>query len=310
MVFAQSAESKDHYYKVTGYVFNDINKNQTFDAFEKGVKGVLVSSKNEIVLTDKNGKYSLNLFGDEDIVFMIKPAGLTVPLDRNNLPLFYHFIEKEQPLLMQFPGGKVAGSNSESYDFPVNKSTVRDTFEFIAMADPQSKKLIELYYLRDDVVSELISTNADFTITMGDIVHDDLSLFERHNEIMSKIGVPVYNLPGNHDIDFNASDDIDALNTYMSIYGPSYYAFEYGKANFVMLDNVEWMGKQDERNKGSYRGMIGDAQLNWVRNYLKYVPSDHLVVMAMHIPLYYSGSPDPAVNVVDRKKLLALLNGF
>lgn len=295
---------------VSGYVFNDINKNKKFDTYEHGIPGILVSNCIDIVETDNEGKYSINTCEGNNIIFIIKPPGWKLPCNKNYIPQFFKSFQISAEDSEIFPGGKSVVSVSESLDFPLYKDELQNEFEFIAFADPQSRKAIEIYYVRDDVVSELISNNAEFAITLGDILYDDLSLFELHNEIMGKMGIPVYNIPGNHDMDYDAPDDREALKTYKSIYGPSYYAFEYGKTSFIMLDNVEWMGSESGGNKGNYRGKVGDTQLEWIRNYLKFVPADHLIVLAMHIPLYYSGSPDPAVNVVDREDLFEVLSSF
>ncbi|MCD4680917.1 MAG: calcineurin-like phosphoesterase family protein [Bacteroidales bacterium] len=295
--------------KIGGIVFNDINKNRKYDNFEKGISGVLVSNSTEIVVTDENGRYSIEAFDGESIVFVIKPPAWNVPHSNNNLPQFFHNLQNEEQTESLLPGSKSGGRLSESIDFPLYKTETKDTFEFIAFADPQSRKLIELYYMRDDVVSELIHTKADFGITLGDIMYDDLSLFDRHNDIISKIGIPFYNVAGNHDMDYSAPDDRDALKTFKQVYGPSYYAFEYGIVNFIVLDDVEWTGKS-ETNAGSYRGFLGEKQLEWIQNYLKFVPTDHLIIIAMHIPLFYSGSTDEVVNVADRKLLFDIMKGY
>ena len=307
--FCQFSGSDEDGNKISGFVFNDSNKNRKFDGYEKGIPGVLVSNGVDVVESDMNGKYSLDLLDDDNMIFVIKPSGWNVPLNVNNLPQFFHSLLSEETEASQFPGLKSEQVLSGYFDFPLYKAAEKDTFEFIALADPQARKLIELYYLRDDVVSELIYSQAAFGITLGDIMYDNLTLFDRHNEIVGKIGIPFYNVPGNHDIDQSATEDNDALQTFSKIYGPAYYAFEYGKANFIVLDDVEWRG-DSETSKGSYRGFIGETQLEWMKNYLRFVPAGHLVIIALHIPLYYSGSTDNVVNVDDRNDLFNILNRY
>ncbi len=307
--YGQFAESTEVYSEVSGFVFEDLNKNRNYDTFEKGIPGVLVSNGYDVVETDKNGHYSLGTVEGRNIVFVIKPSGWKIPLSTSNLPRFYHSFLIEKADESQFSVAKPGGIRPESINFPMYKTEAIDNFEFIVFADPQAKELIELYYLRDDIVSELMRTKAEFGITLGDIMYDDLSLFDRHNEIISKIGVTFYNLSGNHDMDFSAPDDKDALQTFSEVYGPTYYAFEYGKVSFIVLDDVEWTGKSD-KSAGNYRGFIGENQLEWIRNYLKFVPIDNLIVLAMHIPLYYSGSSDNVVNVINREELFNILKTY
>ena len=53
--FAQNA--------VSGFVYEDQNNNSLMDRREKGIANVAVSNGVEVVLTDKNGRYSLPLYG-------------------------------------------------------------------------------------------------------------------------------------------------------------------------------------------------------------------------------------------------------
>ncbi|WP_435522713.1 metallophosphoesterase N-terminal domain-containing protein [Chryseobacterium indoltheticum] len=74
---------------VSGYVFEDINKNQKKEKREKGIENVAVSNGAQVVLTDKNGRYSLPIT-EGQTVFVIKPSGYMVALNQNNLPQYYY----------------------------------------------------------------------------------------------------------------------------------------------------------------------------------------------------------------------------
>ena len=50
-----------HAKTVTGIVYNDKNKNGNLNRHEKGVKGVAVSNGIDVILTDRKGRYSLEL---------------------------------------------------------------------------------------------------------------------------------------------------------------------------------------------------------------------------------------------------------
>ena len=58
---------------MSGIVFEDKNKNGVKDASEKGIKNILVSNGEEIVLTDKTGAYTINASVGSSI-FPIKPS--------------------------------------------------------------------------------------------------------------------------------------------------------------------------------------------------------------------------------------------
>jgi 3',5'-cyclic AMP phosphodiesterase CpdA len=106
---------------------------------------------------------------------------------------------------------------------------------------------------------------------------------------------------------------VRSRETYKRTYGAPYYAFNYGSALFLMLDNVSYLGAATAPRPGAsgkYEGRIGERQLAFVANVLRETPQDRLVVVAMHIPLITDLDPnDPAQNTVDRDELLKLLAG-
>ena len=80
-------------------------------------------------------------------------------------------------------------------------------------------------------------------------------------------------------------DDARSDETYERVYGPSTYAFEYGRVAFVVLDDVIYGGYRKEgRSDRNYSVGLTDDQLEFLRAYLALVPRDKLVVLAMHIP--------------------------
>ena len=292
----------------SGVVYHDLNENRERDAGEPGLVGVAVSNGLEVVQTDAQGRYELPV-NEETILFVTKPTRYMVPVNEVMLPQFYYIHQPSgtpEDLNLEYEGLAPTGPLPDSVDFPLYNSTVDDSFKAIAFADPQPRDDTELDYVRDDVVTEVVGGGAAFGITVGDIMYDDLSLFGRYNQIVAQIGVPFWNVPGNHDLNFDAPDDAYSLETYKRIYGPPYYSFDYGQAHFVVLDNVEYFGEE----RGGYRGFIGEEQLAWLENDLRFVPEDKLIVLAMHIPLLDQGRENsPGINTADREALFDLLAG-
>jgi hypothetical protein len=286
--------SSDKKGNIKGIVFEDANRNMELDPGENGIPGVLVSNQFDVVSTDDGGNYNLDVEGDHSIVFIIKPSGYLYPLNKNNLPLFYYT-------------GRHEGSEPATVNFPLIRTAEKDTFSVLVFADPQPRDNIEINYIRDNVVAELSGTGNLFGITLGDIMFDDLSLFERYNEIISKIGIPFYNMPGNHDADYDTLSCKHSYATFRSLYGPDYYAFEFGKVNFIVLNTVNWVDDPKVVYHRNYEGRVGERQLQWLKNYLQYVPADELIVLCMHIPLYSYGFELSHDNVADRKAIFDLL---
>lgn len=159
-----------------------------------------------------------------------------------------------------------------------------DQFHAILFGDTQPRNQKEVDYIAHDVIEDLVGTDASFGVTLGDIVFDDLNVMQPLNRTIALLGIPWYNVVGNHDINFDARARQQANETFERVYGPSYYSFDHGPVHFVVIDNIEWRF-DDQRQKMAYRGGIGPEQLQFIRNDLALVPDDQLVVLLMHIPL-------------------------
>lgn len=270
-----------------GVVFEDRNDNQVRDADEPGIARVRVSNGETIVLTDAEGRYSLPV-DDDEIIFVIKPRNYATPLSDDNLPRFY-YIHKPAGSResLKFAGVKPTGPLPDSIDFPLRRRQEPESFKAIMFGDPQPRNLTEVNYIQHDVVEQIIAEHAHdaaFGVTLGDIVFDDLTILQPLNRAIALIGIPWYNVIGNHDLNLEAVDDAESDETFERIYGPSYYSFDYGPAHFLVLDDVTWHGGEDGK-KGHYHGGLGPRQLAFIRQDLAMIPEDQLVVLMMHIPL-------------------------
>jgi 3',5'-cyclic AMP phosphodiesterase CpdA len=298
--------------QVSGTVFEDRGGTGRRQRADPGIPGVLVSNGREVVRTNADGQYSLPIDGDS-IVFVVKPTGFAPPVDpQTMLPRFYYIHQPggSPDLGMRFRGLEPTGPLPASLDFPLTRTDEPRQFDVILFTDPQPESPAEVDFIRDDVVTALIGSQAAFGMTTGDLMFDDLSLYPRYNRIIGQIGLPWYNIGGNHDLNFEAPDRTHARETFKRFFGPPYFAFEYGGALFLMLDNVDYLGADPGKPglAGKYEGRIGERQLAFIADVLKETPMDRLVVVAMHIPLKtYLDPKDPSVNTADRAQLLALL---
>ena len=220
-----------------GTVFHDANGNQQFDADEKPLPGVRVSNGKQIVTTNHLGRYELTV-DDDTILFVIKPRGWRTVLDEDNLPRFYYIHKPFGSPVSKFDGVAPTGPLPDSIDFPLYPQQEPQQFQAILFGDPQPRDVKEVEYIAHDVIEELIGTEAAFGVTLGDIVFDDLSVFKPLNKSIALLGIPWYNVIGNHDLNFDARDDSHSDETFERIYGPAYYSFDYGPVHFLVLDDV------------------------------------------------------------------------
>ncbi len=276
-----------------GTVYEDTNKNGTKDSNEKGIKGVKVSNQREIATTDANGRWALPAT-DDTIFFVVKPRGYKTKTGEHNLPVFY-YIHKPigSPTGTKYEGVKPTGTLPTSIDFPLYRQSEPSKFRAVMFADPQPRNIAEVEYVTHDVVEKLVGIDAAFGVTLGDIAFDNLETFAPQNAAIGLIGIPWYNVIGNHDLNLDSPDDHHSDETYHAVFGPNYYSFDYGPTHFMVLDDVEYLGAGK-----SYRGGIGPTQMQWIENDLAMVPKDQLVVLMMHIPL---------INVEDRQELYRLI---
>jgi len=326
-VQAQCGELAESSEMASGIVFDDLDQDGQRGSEESGVAGVSVSNGCEVVRTNADGLYEVRLAPGQ-ILFVSQPAGYVVPVDENNLPLFF-YTHYPEGTPISIAGASVewlwpviapTGPLPDRIDFPLHRlSSQENRFTAHAFADPQARSDLGEDMLREDLVNTLLGNpyGAKFSITVGDIVFDNLGLYDRHKEMFGLIGIPQWNLPGNHDMNLESPDAHYATETYKKHFGPTYYSFNYGNVHVVALNNVEYFGAgQRDSNNNTYRGFISDDQIFWLERDLANVPRDKLIVIATHIPLIAEASDgDPSHHVTgpstdNFEQLVELLRPF
>ncbi|MDG2125077.1 MAG: metallophosphoesterase N-terminal domain-containing protein, partial [Verrucomicrobiales bacterium] len=201
-----------------GLVYEDANGNGRRDQGEIGMMGVAVSNQREVVTTDAEGKWALP-YDDDTVFFVIKPSGWATALDHHQLPEFYYVHKPKGSPKSRYPGVAPTGPLPESIDFPLTQQDEPERFQAVLFGDPQPASQDEVDYIAHDVIAELIGTEAKFGVTLGDIMFDKLELFEPSNANIALIGIPWYNVIGNHDLNFDADTDKDSDETFTRHFG-------------------------------------------------------------------------------------------
>jgi hypothetical protein len=291
---------------VTGYVYEDLNNNGKKDRKEKGIARVAVSNGREVVLTDASGKYQLPVERD-NIIFVIKPAGYKPDLDEFNLPKSYYIHKPDGSPETFYKGVEPSGKLPGSVDFALHKYDEPESFTALIFGDTQPYNEQEMDYLKRGVAAETENIRGvAFGVTLGDLVGDNLTLHLPYKETIKRAGLPWYNVMGNHDMNYDAKEDRLSDESFEAHFGPNNYAFNYGKAHFIVLDDILY--PHPLTGKG-YWGGLRDDQLAFVENDLACVPKENLLVFAIHIPLIDSEG-SKAFRDSDRQKLYALLKDY
>jgi hypothetical protein len=251
-----------------------------------GVKGVVVSDGYSVVATDKKGKFEFDWHPDATSVFISTPSGYAFK-NENNIARHYRLVQDITDKEVQFDLVPLGKSDNEH--------------EFIIWADPQVKNMKDVEKMMKDSVPDVqkwlstkSSTDLIHGICVGDIVWDNHDLFPEYEKAVAQMNIPFFSCIGNHDMDYNKGGDETSDDTFQKLYGPCDYSFNRGKAHYVVMDNVRYMGKDRE-----YDGFFTERQMQWLKKDLSFVPKDHLIIFCAHIPVH-SG-------VKNKKDLYAVL---
>lgn len=253
----------------------------------RGVSNVVVTDGYNVVLTDNQGQYSFDSHADAKFVYISTPAGYEFNTV-DNIARSYHRL----------------GFRKE-YDFSLKKLSKKDSkHQFIIWADPQVRNANDVAQMMatsvpdvQQYVGKLPPDTLIHGIGVGDLAWDNLSFFNDYNKAVGRMGIPFFQALGNHDMDYNKGGDETSDNTFQDFYGPTYYSFNRGKAHYVVLDDVRYLGKDR-----LYDGYISQHQLAWLKNDLKHVPKNCLLIICAHIPVHNA--------VKNREDLYALVKDY
>jgi len=252
----------------------------------KGLAAVVVSDGFNVVQTDQQGYYSIDINTLAKFIWISTPSGYEFETD-SYLAKYYEKLENKTALNFELKALKQDDNRHN----------------FLIWADPQVKNKKDVKQMMETSVPDVKRLLKDMRnvpvhgITVGDIVWDNHALFVDYNEAVSQMGIPFFQALGNHDMDYRMGGDETSDITFQEHYGPTYYSFNRGKAHYVVLDDVRYLGTERD-----YDGFITEAQLNWLVKDLKYVSKDALVIINLHIPVHNA--------VKNNKDLYAILDGY
>lgn len=265
-----------------------------------------VSNGSDVVLTDERGFYSIGV-NDGNTLFVIKPSGYMTPVDEDFIPMFYyHHKPGGSPDSLRYKGVAATGDLPKSVDFPLHEAKEPDNFSVVIFGDPQPYSIQDLDYFTEKIVHDVEKRdNTLFGISLGDIVGDNLDLHPIYKERMRAVQLPWYNVMGNHDLNFDAPTDELSDETFELNFGSANYAFNYGDAHFIILDNILYPDPRDGRG---YWGGYRTDQILFLENNLKHVPKDKLIVLSQHI--HMKDNSGNAYRLEDRQKIFDLLKEY
>lgn len=288
-----------------GEVFLDHNGDGRRQHGEPGVAGVKLSNGRQLAISDANGHYRIEL-ADGDTLFLIKPPGYALPRGDDGLPRFWQH-QRRQPSQGLRYGGLPRARADGRFALLSAAPDAAAASELLLFGDPQPKTLTEVGYFERDIVAPLIGRQrAVLGVSLGDIVHDDLTLYAPLIQVMSRLQLPWLHVPGNHDVDFDAADDAGSLDSFRAHFGPDSFAYETETFSFIGLDDVIYLPGQ----RPEYVGGLRESQFEFLANYLPTLPRDRLLLLGMHIHLFDAYPWRQDFRRADRDRLFQLLREF
>lgn len=264
------------------------------------VKGVPVSDGVSIVLTDSNGRYSIDSDKSDGTVFIITPAGYIARSLDGLRPGFW------QPLYL-------SAEQEEIHDFVLEKQIQR-RYTMVLLADmhlTNDPSRDDIQRFKAEVMPVVrretaASQHPIYTANLGDTTHDVYWGEFNFNEsdglrLLQDLcyPTPMYTVMGNHDHDPSVvGSDVDRRAGWREkdCWGPGQFSVNIGDDHWIFLDNiyyvnVEGKGKKAPGVKGdrSYKSMLTEAQFAWLQKDLDLVDEDARIYICTHAPVLYSG---------------------
>ena len=270
----------------------------------RGLSHVAVTDGLQVVTTAADGSYELTTTTDRAFVSLSVPAGHRIPMSATGTARFYQRIRQD-----------TAGEMAASFDLErLDGSDERHVC--LLLPDPQTEDADEMRWLHEQSVPDVRRTVASlsdlevFGVSCGDIMFDQLELFPDYERAVAAMGIPFFQVVGNHDLDQENPTDERSTDTFSRHFGPRYYSFDRGAVHYVVLDDVFWHGT-------SYIGYLDEVQLTWLAADLALVDRGRTVIVLLHIPVLGSShvrrdrrSPDSGVAVMNRDALYRLLEPY
>lgn len=259
------------------------------------ISGVVVSDGYTVMTTGNDGIYQMKKNNLAKFVFASIPSDHEIPT-AGSLPVIYQKIDHEQ---------KVNLAN-----FKLKAKTKETEHILVAIADPQPSDFYEMERFRFETLVDIqahidnIAKNTSvYGIVVGDVVWDRLDFYNLYTKHLNdRLDFPLFQVIGNHDHNQAVIDnDYLASAEFEAAFGPTYYSYNIGDCHYVVLDDIYYT------DRVNYRSYITPEQLIWLKEDLKYVSKDKLIILGIHIPTKRRATNTQLENNQD---LYSILEGY
>jgi hypothetical protein len=148
-------------------------------------------------------------------------------------------------------------------------------FSFAVLGDNRGDASGQLSPVFLEVLQAVQDAAPVFALNTGDMIYgltaDETVARDQwrlYHEAIARCKAPFFHVPGNHDLWSEAS-----ARLYAETLGPTYYAFDHGRARFIALDTETEPAR------------LGSKQFEWLRNQLE-AAGPRVVFVFLHRPLF------------------------
>ena len=246
----------------------------------KGIAGVVVNNGRSFVQTNSLGEWTLPT--DTNVckfVSISTPSSYVLPCQKSLAKGFYVRVDE-------------LVKDHSRHDFILEKrKKLSDKFYYIAISDPQVKNEHDMKRWKQESIRDLkgyvdtLSREREVVAnTLGDLVFDSMNLYGEYAASFDGIKMTTFQCIGNHDFDKRYQDlhnmtlgtPVYGEQYYHRFFGPVNYSYNIGKVHVVTLKNINYVGHK------KYIEAITDADLDWLKHDLSFVPKGSLVFLNMH----------------------------
>ena len=258
----------------------------------KGISGVPVSDGYTFTVSDRNGVYQMHADSRCRTIFYSTPSEYAVAQAPDGSPAFWQYRD--------------SGAVLDRKDFILKRiGHAEDNLTLVMLADPQCQSFHDVARLRKETIPDVQKALEEgiskgeysnvFAFGLGDIIYDNLDIWEPMAESFRSIklqdrNVPIFNIPGNHDHSNLEHDDYDCLSNYVMHFGPTDYSFNIGNIHFICMDNIIYTSSQ-KLKPGKFVNCLYDSgftdeQMEWLRKDIGLVKDKDAktVIFCTHAP--------------------------
>lgn len=166
------------------------------------------------------------------------------------------------------------------------------SFSFVVWGHPRGKESGKSGTCFDEVLERVTELQADMLFITGDMIWGmwgeatDSEViradWERFDAELNRLGIPVYRIPGNHDIHDSITRDI-----YLERYAKPPFAFTHKGSRFIFLDTIgiDDIGNADLEKRNAAGSLpLGDEQMKFLQDEIgRQSEYDHVFIL-MHNP--------------------------